>query len=104
MRVLGSKRRINQFANRPDMIGQPKRDRWRAQNRFMLAAEIIVSDVQINGRRVAFDLLEKPFVNRVNRRDSVRSVRLLRSTNLVEISAGTPWMASRAMATTCAGL
>jgi hypothetical protein len=71
--------------------------------RLMRTAPIVVRDVQAHGRRMAFQLLRKALVNRVNRRDSMRIVRLLRSTYDVEISSGAPCIAWRLTATTSAG-
>jgi hypothetical protein len=85
------------------MIGYPERNRRLGAQRFMDAAPIVLRRIKGHGRCMALDLFEKPLVNRVNRRDSMRRVRLLRSTKLIDISTGTPWAASRLTALTAAG-
>jgi hypothetical protein len=44
---LRCKCRVQQFANRPNMIGDPERDRWRGAQGFMHAAEIVVRHVWV---------------------------------------------------------
>ena len=44
------KRRIDQVANRPHTVCDPKRHCWRHAQRLVRAAEIIERDVQANGR------------------------------------------------------
>jgi hypothetical protein len=41
------------------MIGQPLGNRWRAAQRFVNAAEIIVGDVQLHGGGVIVEFLGK---------------------------------------------
>ncbi len=49
-RGRGLEGRLDQLGNRPNMIGDPERHRWRHPQRFMRAAEIVKRDMKGNGR------------------------------------------------------
>lgn len=77
---------------RPEAISQASLDRRGRLDRLVLAAEIVVHEVDASARCRFSAFLLKPFVSRVNRRIDIRIVRLLRSTYAVEIwsGSGTP--------------
>jgi hypothetical protein len=86
------KRGVQQLANRPNVIRDPERRRWRVlmphiwRQRFVDAAEIVVRDLKAQSRQMLVQLLAES----VKRRDAMRTLRFERSTCEVQISAAYP--------------
>jgi hypothetical protein len=86
------------------MIGNADRDCWRGSQRFVNAAEIVVHDVQCDGRNMAIESLGKTICQTREAARSHADREIARSTNDVQMSSGAPLTTSRLTAVMAVGL